>query len=405
MPQKSEIKSPVSSFFRRWKVLTIGCVAHIVHDGITAMLYILFPVWQAQLALSFAQVGFLKMLTDGAISLFQIPSGLMAERIGERRMLLAGTILTGVAVLFFGSATTLPFLAFLLILSGVGSSVQHPLASSVISHAYRGTELRTALSFYNFSGDIGKLIIPALAAFLLTRISFSATSHFIAAFGLIAGPVIFFVLKDMTAPRSEPKKEASVTLHRKQPVRAIANPAFLSLSSIGFIDSATRTGFLTFLPFILRDKGAGIATMGLAFSLIFAGGAAGKFVCGVLATRVGILRTVCITELITAVCIGCMIILSLDNSLILAPILGIVLNGTSSVLYGSVPELVPDDQRQRAFSIFYTITMGSGALAPFFFGFLSDITGVIMGVTIVAVLVLTVLPLTIPLRGKLADNC
>ncbi len=405
MPQKSEIKSPVSSFFRRWNVLAIGCVAHIVHDGITAMLYILFPVWQAQLALSFAQVGFLKMLTDGAISLFQIPSGLMAERIGERRMLLAGTVLTGLAVLFFGSATTLPFLAFLLILSGVGSSVQHPLASSVISHAYRGTELRTALSFYNFSGDIGKLVIPALAAFLLSRISFSATSHFIAAFGLISGPVIYFVLKDMATPRSEAKKEASVMPHRKQPVRAIANPAFLSLSSIGFIDSATRTGFLTFLPFILRDKGAGIATMGLAFSLIFAGGAAGKFVCGVLATRVGILRTVCITELITAVCIGCMIVLSLENSLILAPILGVVLNGTSSVLYGSVPELVPDDQRQRAFSIFYTITMGSGALAPFFFGFLSDSTGVIIAVAIVAVLVLTVLPLTIPLRGKLADNC
>jgi len=406
LPQKSENQPPVSSFLRRWKALAIGCVAHIVHDGITAMLYILFPVWQAQLSLSFAQVGFLKMLTDGAISLLQIPSALLAERIGEQKMLLAGTILTGVAVLFFGSASTLPFLAFLLVLSGAGSSVQHPLASSFISHAYRGTELRTALSFYNFSGDIGKLVIPALAAFLLTKISFSATSHLIAAFGLIAGPVVFLVLKDMPAPRpSSARKETSVIPHRKQSVRAIANPAFLSLASIGFIDSATRTGFLTFLPFILRDKGAGIATMGIAFSLIFAGGAAGKFVCGVLATRVGILRTVCITELITAVCIGCMIIFSLDNSLVLAPVLGIALNGTSSVLYGSIPELVPDDLRQRAFSIFYTVTMGSGALAPLFFGLVSDITGVVIAAAIVAILVLTVLPLTIPLRGKFAGNC
>jgi MFS transporter, FSR family, fosmidomycin resistance protein len=401
----SEFTAP--SFYKRWNVMGIGCLAHIVHDGITAMLYILFPVWQAQLSLNFAQVGFLKTLTDGAISLFQIPSGLLAERIGERKVLLAGTLLTGTAVLFFGSADTIFFLGFLLILSGLGSSVQHPLASSVISHAYRGTELRTALSIYNFSGDLGKLLIPALAAFLLSRISFQTTSHLIGILGLASAPLLFFALKNISTPKPASEKskddQASVPVQKKS-FTSITNPAFISLSSIGLIDSATRTGFLTFLPFILREKGAGIATMGLVLSLIFGGGAAGKFVCGVLATRVGILRTVCITEIVTAICIGCMLVFSLNNSLILAPILGIALNGTSSVLYGSVPELVPEENRQRAFSIFYTITMGSGAVAPFFFGIMSDYTGVTMGVSLVALLVLTVLPLTLPLRGKLVQN-
>ena len=406
MQNQTYAGSPVLSFLKRWKVLTIGCLAHIVHDGITAMLYILFPVWQAQLALNFAQVGFLKMLTDGAISIFQIPSGLLAERVGERRMLLAGTLLTGSAVFFFGSATTLIVLGLLLILSGMGSSVQHPLASCVISQSYRGTELRTALSVYNFSGDIGKLVIPAAAAFTLTQLSFPTTSHLIAGIGLAAGPIIFLALKDNSAAKTSPvKKERSATHIPSRSFKQIANPAFLSLASIGLIDSATRTGFLTFLPFILREKGAGLPTMGLVLSLIFAGGAAGKFVCGVLATRVGILRTVCITEVITTVCIGCMIVFSLDNALLLAPVLGVALNGTSSVLYGSVPELVSDGHRQMAFSMFYTITMGSGAVAPLVFGFVSDFTGVTVAVTIVAILVLAVLPLTLPLRGKLAQSC
>ena len=41
-------------------------------------------------------------------------------------------------------------------------------------------------------------------------------------------------------------------------------------------------GFLTFLPFLLRAKGADLPLVGVALTLIFAGGAAGKLVCGFL---------------------------------------------------------------------------------------------------------------------------
>src|SRR5205814_859549 len=57
---------------------------------------------------------------------------------------------------------------------------------------------------------------------------------------------------------------------------------FGALCGIGMIDNATRTGFLTFMPFILMAKGLGVGGVGLAFALVFAGGATGKFVCGVV---------------------------------------------------------------------------------------------------------------------------
>ncbi len=49
---------------------------------------------------------------------------------------------------------------------------------------------------------------------------------------------------------------------------------FPVLLSIGMIDSATRMGFLIFLPFVLIAKGASLPTVGLALTLVFAGGAA-----------------------------------------------------------------------------------------------------------------------------------
>jgi FSR family fosmidomycin resistance protein-like MFS transporter len=50
------------------------------------------------------------------------------------------------------------------------------------------------------------------------------------------------------------------------------------------------------MPLLLSQKGAHSATIGTALSLIFIGGAAGKFACGVLAERLGVIRTVVLTD-------------------------------------------------------------------------------------------------------------
>ena len=69
------------------------------------------------------------------------------------------------------------------------------------------------------------------------------------------------------------------------------------------------------------------------------------------------------------------------------------LNGTSSVLYGTVPELVTPERRQRAFSIFYTGGVGAGALAPVLYGLISDFADVPTMMLLVAAVVLVTLPL------------
>lgn len=90
---------------------------------------------------------------------------------------------------------------------------------------------------------------------------------------------------------------------------------FWTLSTIGMLDSATRMGFLTFFPFLLRAKGGDIALVGIALTLIFAGGAFGKFACGFLSTHLGALRTVILTEVTTAICIWSINILPLQSAL------------------------------------------------------------------------------------------
>jgi len=168
---------------------------------------------------------------------------------------------------------------------------------------------------------------------------------------------------------------------------------FSLLLAIAMIDSATRMGFLTFLPFLLKSKGADLPIIGIALTLVFAGGAAGKLVCGWLGTRLGVVTATFITEGLTAAGILALLPLPLGAGLVILPVIGMALNGTSSVLYGTVPELVATARRQRAFGIFYTGGVGAGALAPVLYGLVSDFATVPTTIMLVAAIVLVTLPL------------
>jgi MFS transporter, FSR family, fosmidomycin resistance protein len=386
---------------RSRRTLAACCGAHVLHDGFSDLLYVLFPVWQAAFGLSFAQVGLLKTLYSGSMAALQVPASLLAERVGERMLLALGTLVAAAGFIVSGWTAGFLGLALCLMLSGAGASVQHPLGSALTSRTFEGAQLRAALSTYNFSGDVGKVLLPALCAALLAVLDWHALTSLMGALGLGAALAIWFAV-----PRA-PQQAVSAADVPDAPAAAgaapgsLANPGFISLSAIGVIDSATRMGFLTLLPFVLIAKGASVTQVGFALSLTFAGGAAGKFFCGLIAARAGVLRTTILTELATAAGIVALLPLSLEGSMLLLPAIGIALNGTSSVLYGTVAELVPGARRARAFGVFYTLTIGAGAVSPALYGLLGDAIGVPRTFGVIAAVVLLVLPLTLGLRPAL----
>ena len=382
-------------------VLGTACGTHFVHDGFADILYVLFPVWAREFGLSFAQVGLLRTVYSGAMAAFQIPAGLLAERWGEARLLAAGTAATALG--FIAAGFTGSYLAFLgcLLVAGLGSGVQHPLSSTLVSNAYEGGGRRTALGTYNFSGDLGKVAVPAAVAFAVPWLGWRGAVGSYAAIGLVAAAIVLVALTNLSIGH------APAPLDKPDPVsgsdwgiRDVRG--FQALSLIQVIDSSTRTGFLTFLPFLLIAKGSTVRAVGFALMLVFAGGAAGKFACGVLAERLGVIRTVIITETATGAGILLLLALPLVPALALLPALGIALNGTSSVLYGTVADLVESDRRARSYAVFYTLGIGASALSPSVYGVVSDWGGVPLALTIVGTMVFVTVPLTLALRRPLA---
>src|SRR5437764_1436658 len=278
------------------RTMAVACGAHILHDGYTDLLYVLLPLWQAQFGLGYAEVGLLRALYVGAMAGFQIPAGAIAERFGGPLVLGLGTALAGIGFLIAGASVGFPMLLGALVIGGLGSGVQHPIGAHLVSQAFSGARSRQALAGYNFSGDLGKMAFPVATAWLLTLMDWRAATTVIGIVGLSAAVVIL-------AARGLPGRDPVLGESADKPETATAAPSgrgFSLLLSIAMIDSATRMGFLTFLPFLLQMKGADLPMIGVALTLVFTGGAAGKLACGWLGARLGVVHATWLTEGLTA---------------------------------------------------------------------------------------------------------
>ena len=382
---------PEGSARGRRKVLATGGLAHAIHDGFTDCIYVLLPMWAAAFALTHTEVGALKLVMSGFLAATQVPAGIVAERYGERAVLVVGTVLAGVAYVLLGWAGGFLSLAAFLVVAGTGCGTQHPLVSAIISRAYPASGRRAALGTYNFTGDLGKVVAPAAVAAGAAAYGWPASAAAYGIFALCGAVALGALLPGRTAspgeaeprPRRQEPKGWGITDRR----------GFAILSAIGMIDSGARLSFLTYLPFLLVEKGASIATIGQALALVFAGGAAGKLVCGHVAERAGILRTVVLTEAATTALIAAAILLPLDMTMAVLPLLGVALNGTSSVLYGTIGDFVEGDRQARAYGLFYTLGIGAGAVSPLVFGVVSDLWGVATALAAIAGFVVPVLPM------------
>ena len=402
MPRPAILETAIANPPRKARArstLALASLAHATHDGLTDMIYVLLPVWQAQFALDYGALAVLRALYVGALAALQVPSGHLARTLNARTVLALGTLLCAAGYALAGLSGGLAGLCASLAVAGAGGATQHPLASAAVSRAYANAA-RGPLGTYNFAGDLGKAAIPPAVSLLLTITDWRTTLWVIAALAAVVAVLIRCLMPPVADPpavRQPPPQTAA-------PGATPGKSGFGLLLAIGVLDSAARMGFLLFLPFLLQAKGAPLTTIGLALSLVFIGGACGKAACGWFGARAGLLATVIATEVGTAAAILAILALPLVPTLAALPLLGLLLNGTSSVLYGTVPELAGSARVERAFALFYTGTLGSSALAPVLYGWIGDAAGPAWATTTAAATALAVVPLAVILAPRLASS-
>ena len=351
------------------RTLYFGSVMHIWSDLHFALMFPLLPLIESDMGLSFTQVGILRATYSGASAVLQIPAGFLAENMGEFWLLLAGNVWVSFGLVGMALAPVFVMLVVMSFFGGLGGGFQHPLASSMVSRAYDDSGRSTAVGTVNFAGDLGKMLAPPIvAAAIAVSMGWRQLLWIVGVVSLAFMAATALTRRAVDIGR--PVRETAA--HERAGQRRTRLSGFATLSGIGVLDSMARVGALTFLPFVLISKDVSQSQAISMLLFVFIGGAAGKFVVGWLGDKFSTVSLIWATKGLTAVLIVLALYAPMALMVPLLIVLGVGLNGTSSILYATVAEYVPAHRRARYYGFFYTTNEIGTVAAPIVYGVTAD---------------------------------
>ena len=385
-----KIWSNVSS---KTKILFLAITTHATNDLFFAILVPVLPLIKADLNLSYTEAVLVKVLFTGASAVFQIPMGLLAELMSGSWLLLIGNVWVAGGVILMTFAPSILTLLVITFFAGLGGSAQHPVAANLVSSAYERGGRSTAMGTFNFSGDIGKMLAPAIVALLVVfGFGWKTMLWSVGLLGIVLMVGVKLIFTGTYHQVLNQEQDSSLTKV------ATEYQGFMKLSVVGFLDSAIRASALVFLPFVLYQNGFTTTVTSLMIALLFAGGAFGKFACGWLGDQYGLINITMATKCVTA---GLLLALLYAPAYIMGPLvllLGFNLQGTSSVLYAAVAEFVPPNKRGRLYGFYYTVIDGGAVIAPLTFGLVADSYSLNDAIFVMSLTTIAILPASMTLR-------
>lgn len=368
------------------RILFASCGAHFIQDGLVALQYVLLPILAQTFGLNYAQVGFLRAVSNSAMTLLEIPAGVLSERFGEARLLVFGLLCASLGYLGVALALDFYLIVFGFLVAGSGAAFQHSLASALIANNFNDSDRRRSLGLYNAFGDGGKLAFSGIFSLAIgVGIAWNLVVTGLCILTLLFAVLLFVLVKRQSGPvasanHDEGGGSSDSRWGVKHPRR------FFWLAVTVFVDTLAQSVFLTFIAFLLLEKGSSDAVATMAVVLALGGGMIGKFASGFLAVSFGDFVAFRILQVLTVTGLLLMTVLPALPTLLLLPVIGLAVQGSSTVTYGAVSDFIQRDRQSRGYALIYTLSSLSAVIGPLLFGGLADLYGLELSLILLAVL-------------------
>jgi FSR family fosmidomycin resistance protein-like MFS transporter len=275
--------------------LTIGAVsaAHFMSHVLQLALAPLLPLLHREFDASFTELGLVLALFYVASGGGQLAAGILVDRFGPHRVLLAGLAVQGAAVVAMAFVPGYWALLPLALLAGLGNSVYHPADLAILSQRVDPARLGRAFSVHVIGGSAGYAVSPIMVGFIASSWGWRPA---IAVAGLLALAVWAFLVANRAALRVEPQGEgrpgAASGRAETAPAAAVrflhilGTPVVLFAFAYFALTAFSNSGIFGFVIAALTEGyGVALALATLAVGLFQAGNIAGVLVGGALADR------------------------------------------------------------------------------------------------------------------------
>ena len=369
---------------------------------------ILLTVWLVEFSVTSATLGTVVAVGYGLFGVGALPGGVLVDRFGSRRLIVACLFGMGSAFILLGLLPGVAGIAVALAVWGLAASVYHPAGLTLIS---KGAEERgAAFAYHGMAANVGIAGGPFLTALLLVIVEWRLAVVLLAIPAFIAGAVGLTVTFDETAAVDDDatagedesgeravdagKDDTSDTATASDvdslasfvtASRGLFTTGFLTVFVLVLFNGLYYRGMVTFLPEVLSDVLDPLLAVDPAAAIgpvadspaasefdlskyLYAGllavGVAGQYVGGKLTDAIeperglaGMLTLLVVIALLFVPASG-----SLPTLLAISVALGFALFGLQPLSQATIAKYSPPAYRGLSFGFTYLAIFGIGAL-------------------------------------------
>ncbi len=349
-------------------------VAHLLNDLIQSLLVAIYPLLQADFALSFLQVGLITLTYQITASLLQPLIGRFTDRHPLPYSLPVGMTFTLSGLLLLSRAPSYPVLLLAAALVGVGSSVFHPESSRVARMA-SGGQFGLAQSVFQIGGNAGSALGPLLAAWVILgrgreHVAWFAIAALVAIVVLVR--VSGWYARSVTRARAKKAVSAEPVAH----ARGVVARAMVILTVLCFSKFVYMASISTYYEFYLMDHfRLSLHDAQLALFAFLGAVALGTIIGGPIGDRVGRKRVIWVSILGVAPFTLALPYVGLEATIALSVVIGVVLASAFPAIVVFGQELMPEHIGAVS-GLFYGLSFGLGGLAAAGWGWVADLESV-----------------------------
>jgi len=260
---------------------------HLAVDFASGAVPALLPFLAAEFDLSYTATAAMMLAALVSSSLVQPLFGIWSDRRGATWLLPGGVALAAAGVAAAAIAPAYGLVLVAVFLAGIGVAAYHPEGAKFAAFA-SGRHRATGMSYFNIGGNTGYALGPIVVTPLVVWLGLEAGS-------LAMVPVLAMAVVLLRALPALHRVVPASTERRldsgEDDVRAMT-----LLSVVIGLRSVAWFGLLTFVPLWVVANGGTEGEGGRTLALMLLSGAVGTLVLGPVADRVGLRRTLLVTQ-------------------------------------------------------------------------------------------------------------
>jgi MFS transporter, FSR family, fosmidomycin resistance protein len=366
--------SPATRFSRTTlSILVAVSVGHLLNDTMQSLLASLYPIFKANYALDFVQIGLLTLTFQATASLLQPVVGTVTDHRPLPFSLPIGMVSTFFGLIFLGTASSFPVLLLASGLIGLGSAVFHPEASRVARLASGGRH-GLAQSLFQVGGNVGTAIGPLLAAFIVLPLG----QHSVAWLSLIAmsaAVLLTWVGRWYATHNREsvgrPAVSRALPLPGRTVVFTLGVLVLLTLTKNVYL--ASIASYFTF--YVMERFGMGMQESQLMLFLFLGASALGTLIGGPIGDRLGA-RFVIWFSILGVIPLALLLpYANLFWTSVLSVLIGLIFASAFPAIVVFAQQLIPGRVGMIG-GLFFGLAFGAGGLGAALLGIVADARGI-----------------------------